>query len=224
MNFNNITHAIILFAMVASSTAFASHSEIEETVLNTLPSTLLANNQIKSLIVDELLSCKIDSVTHKATLSSRNTTNKADKFFPQSLVYLNDSVKASYNTMRNEVIKHVTKKLALSLFNFSIDGFAPENLATYVSNGTKPFLPFEFANGVKITEVTPKGRTIIYRAEMPIAKSHRYAEQLALVGKNSATAIVCNDSEIVDGLLERGIVIQYDYYDANGIFFSSFTI
>ena len=126
--------------------------------------------------------------------------------------------------MRNGVISHVTMKVAMSLLNFSVDGFAPKNLATYVSNGTKPFLPFEFANGVKITKVTPKGGTIVYRAEMPITKNHSNAAPLALAGKVSATTTVCNDMEMVDDLLGRNVVIQYDYYDSNGVFFSSFTI
>ena len=126
--------------------------------------------------------------------------------------------------MRNEVIRHVTMKVAMALFNFRVDGFAAENIATYVSDGTKPFLPFKFANGVRITKVTPKGGTIVYRAEMPIAKNHSLAAPLALAGKVSATTTVCNDMQMVDDLLGRDVVIQYDYYDTNGVFFSSFTI
>jgi len=112
----------------------------------------------------------------------------------------------------------------LSLFNLNVNGFASKNIANYVSDGTKPYLPFEFANGVKITKVTPKGDTIIYRAEMPLTKHHQYATQLALAGKASAKTTICNDMEMVDDLLGRHITIQYDYYDANGEFFSSFTI
>jgi hypothetical protein len=112
----------------------------------------------------------------------------------------------------------------LSLLNFNIDGFAAKNIAGYVSDGTKPYLPFEFANGVKITKVTPKGGTIIYRTEMPITKNHSLAKPLALAGKVSATTTICNDMKMVDDLLGRHIVIQYDYYDSNGAFFSSFTI
>jgi hypothetical protein len=138
--------------------------------------------------------------------------------------YLNDTVRTTYNTMRNGVIRHVTFEVATSLFNFNVDGFAAENIAKYVSDGTQPFLPFEFANGVKITKVTPKGGTIIYRTEMPITKDHSLALPLALAGKVTATTTVCNDMEMVDDLLGRNITIQYDYYDSNGEFFSSFTI
>ncbi|MFW5443729.1 MAG: hypothetical protein ACKE51_05410 [Methylococcaceae bacterium] len=126
--------------------------------------------------------------------------------------------------MRNGVIKHVTMKVAMSVFNFNIDGFAAKNIVSFVSDGTKPFLPFEFANGVKITKAIAKGATIIYRVEMPISKKHHLALPLALAGKVSATTTVCNDMDMVDDLLGRDVVIQYDYYDSNGAFFSSFTI
>ena len=111
-----------------------------------------------------------DTPVYEQIISSMNTPAKTDKHLPVSLEYLNDAVKATYDTMRNGIISHVTMKVALSLFNLAVDGFAPENIATYVSDGTKPFLPFEFANGVKITKVTAKGGTIVYRAEMPITK------------------------------------------------------
>ena len=59
---------------------------------------------------------------------------------------------------------------------------------------------------------------------------------LALAGKTSATSTICSDMEMVDDLLStqvklillgylgRNISIQYNYYDANGDFFSSFII
>ena len=224
MKFNAIAHTITLLAVIASSIVSAGEIEITEVALTNLPSSPIYNRQTKNLTNDEPLSCKTDAIATVDSRAIQNPDIKVDKPFSVSLEYLNDAVKATYNAMRNGVISHVAMKVALSLFNFNVDGFAPENLATYVSDGTKPFLPFEFANGVRITKVTPKGGTIVYRAEMPITKNHNLAEQLAQAGKVSATNTVCNDMEMVDDLLGRNIVIQYDYYDSNGVFFSSFTI
>ena len=225
MKFYAIAHTITLLAMFASSIANAEQTETTMKVaLNNFPSSPIVNSQAKSLTnTDELLFCRTDAAVYKQ-VSGINTPAKADKHLPVSLEYLNDAVQATYNKMRNGVISHVTMQVALALFNFGVDGFAPENIATYVSDGTKPFLPFEFANGVKITQVTPKGGTIIYRAEMPITKNHSHAAPLALAGRVSATTTICNDTEMLDDLLGRNIVIQYDYYDSNGVFFSSFTI
>ncbi|MCK5904725.1 MAG: hypothetical protein KAG86_05525, partial [Gammaproteobacteria bacterium] len=50
-----------------------------------------------------------------------------------SFEYINDEVIGSYNTMRDGVINHVKKEVVLSLLNFGVDGFAPENIAAYVS-------------------------------------------------------------------------------------------
>ena len=225
MKFYAIAPTITLLAMFASSIANAEQTETTtEVALNSFPSSPIVSSQAKSLTnTDELLFCKTDVAVYKQ-VSGINASAKADKHLPLSLEYLNDAVKATYNKMRNGVISHVTMQVALALFNFSVDGFAPENIATYVSDGTKPFLPFEFANGVKITQVTPKGGTIIYRAEMPVPKTHNHAAPLALAGRVSATTTICNDTEMLDDLLGRNIVIQYDYYDSNGVFFSSFTI
>ena len=220
MKFKTIAHTITLLIIIASNIANAGQTEVTaEATLNNFPSSPIINRQ-----ENELLSCKTDTPVYEHIISSMNTPAKTEKHFPESLEYLNDAVEATYDTMRNGVISHVTMKVALSLFNLSVDGFAPENIATYVSDGTKPFLPFEFANGVKITKVTSKGGTIIYRAEMPITKNHSHAAPLALAGRVSATTTICNDTEMLDDLLGRNIVIQYDYYDANGVFFSSFTI
>ncbi len=141
-----------------------------------------------------------------------------------SFEYINDEIKGSYNTMRDGVISHVKKEVGLSLLNFGVDGFAPENIAAYVSNATKPFLPFEFANNVKIIDVTHKGRTIVYKAEMPIHKNHDHAMELTKAGIASASDMVCNDSTMVEDLLERNVVIRYDYYDTDGVFMCSFDI
>ena len=222
MKINTISYSITLLAIIASSIVNAT--ETVETQISNMPSSLIVYSQTKTLTNDELLSCKVDSFTYDGMNSSKNTDVKVDKFPPELLNYLNDKVKKIYNTMRNGVIRHVTMKVALSLFNFNINGFAPENLATYVSDATKPFLPFKFANGVKITKVTPKGGTIVYRAEMPISKNHNHAVSLATAGMITATSTVCNDKDMVEDLLGHDVVIQYDYYDSNGVFFSSFTI
>ena len=112
----------------------------------------------------------------------------------------------------------------MSMLSFNVDGFAPENLAAYVSNATKPFLPFKFANGVRIIDVIHKGQTIIYKVEMPLHENDSHAMLMIKAGIVSATNMVCNDSALVKDLLERNVVIQYDYYDSNGMFFCSFNI
>jgi hypothetical protein len=226
MKFNRIAQTIFVLTMIASSIVNAEQQETMsmEVTLNNFPSSPIYNSQTKNFANDDLLSCKTDFVANTDIFSGQSHHIKAGKFPPASLKYMNDSVKATYSTMRNGVISHVTMKVALSVFNFSDDGFAAENIASYVSEGTKQYLPFEFANGVKITKVTAKGGTIVYRTEMPITKNHSQAAALALAGKVSATTTVCNDMEMVDDLLGRHIVIQYDYYDSNGDFFSSFTI
>ena len=218
-----IVYTITLLAIITANTVNARQAVIVKDAIISLPSSPVINSDPKNLST-ELLSCKTDSAAIKQISSSPGSGIKVDNLITESLEYMNGAVKTSYNTMRNEVIRHVTMKVAMALFNFRVDGFAAENIATYVSDGTKPFLPFEFANGVKITKVTPKGGTIVYRAEMPITKNHSHAAALALAGKVSATTTVCNDMQMVDDLLGRDVVIQYDYYDSNGVFFSSFTI
>lgn len=217
------TYSFTLFAWLTLSIATASETNIIKPVFSNLPSSPIANTHTKTK-EDDLLSCKTGSIADNALMTTQSRISKENYFLPKSLEYLNDIVQITYKTMRDGVISYVTREVALSLFNFSIDGFAAENIAGYVSDGTKPYLPFEFANGVKITSVTPKGGTIIYRAEMPVTKQHQYAEQLALAGKASAKTTICNDMKMVDDLLGRHIIIQYDYYDVNGDFFNSFTI
>ncbi len=215
-------HSIILLVLVSSSIACAEPAAAtNEVALNYFPSSPISSSRSTHVTEKQPLSCKIDSSN---SISSQRRLINVTKLFPEPMKYLNDTVRTTYNTMRNGVIRHVTLEVAMSLFNFNTDGFAAENIAKYVSDGTQPFLPFEFANGVKITKVTPKGGTIIYRTEMPITKDHSLALPLALAGKVTATTTVCNDMEMVDDLLGRNITIQYDYYDSNGEFFSSFTI
>lgn len=215
MKLNNIIHALLLLAILISDAANAELPSLTGSALDRLPSSPLTSHPTISP-----LSCKADAKTNgQATF-----TQQKSSAIPVSLEYLNDRVKVTYSTMRNGVIAYVTKKVALSLLNFSIDSFSAENIANYVSEGTRPYLPFEFANGVKITKVTPKGSTIIYRAEMPINRSHNLASPLALAGKASASTTICTDMKMVDDLLGRDIVIRYDYFDSSGVFFSSFTI
>jgi len=59
---------------------------------------------------------------------------------------------------------------------------------------------------------------------MPINRNHTQALALAIAGRDSTMTTVCNDSKMVDDLLEQNLIIQYDYYDSNGHFFSSFSI
>ncbi len=223
MKIKTIVYSFALLIEAILNTATASETNIIKPVFSNLPSSPIAITQTTRMD-NELLSCKTASIANTLLIEAQSSISQKDNFLPKSLEYLNDIVQDTYNTMRNGVIRYVTQEVALSLFNFSVDGFAAENIASYVSDGTKPYLPFKFANGVKITKVTPKGVTIIYRTEMPITKHHRYATQLALAGKASTKTTICNDMEMVDDLLGRHIVIQYDYYDANGEFFSSFTI
>jgi len=216
MKFNNI----VLLTLLLSGAANADLPNLVTTSFNHLPSSAIPKIETKT----KALSCKADTITNEQTIPSHLTKAKVDNPPPISLEYLNDKINTTYSTMRNGVISYVTKQVAFSLLNFSINGFSAENIATYVSEGTKPYLPFEFANGVKITKVTPRGSTVIYRTEMPINKTHKLATLLALAGNVSASTTICTDITLVDDLLGRDVVIQYDYYDSNGDFFNSFTI
>jgi len=167
--------------------------------------------------------CNVDSVYADAE-SNKRTQVQVDNSALVSMEYINEEVKGAYNTMRDKVISHVKAEVVLSLLNFNVNGFAPENIAAYVSDATKPFLPFKFANGVNIIDVTHKDKTIVYKAEIPIHKNHNYAVLLTKAGIASATTKVCNDSTMVEDLLERHVVIQYDYSDSNGVFVCSFNI
>lgn len=143
---------------------------------------------------------------------------------PASLKYLNKEVQGTYDVMRDNVINHVKKEVILSLFTLNENGFAPKNIASYVSAATKPFLPFSFANGVKIVDVMHKEGTIIYKAETPTHINHNHTVLLTKAGIASATQTVCNDSTMVEDLLARDVIIQYDYYDTNNVFICSFNI
>ncbi|MEE9426289.1 MAG: hypothetical protein V3V18_15130 [Methylococcales bacterium] len=59
---------------------------------------------------------------------------------------------------------------------------------------------------------------------MPIHKNHDHTIKLTKTGIASASNTVCDDSNMVEDLLERNVVIQYDYYDTDGVFMCSFDI
>ena len=221
MNLITLSKTILLLAIIVPSSVSATHTTKVESHLDRQYSSTIVNHSTKTSINDKPLSCSVEEDSHEDVMPKQS---KAVNNFPVSLMYLNDTVKEKYKTMRDGVINYVTTEVALSLFNFSINGFAAENIASYVSEGTKQFLPFEFANGVKITDVSPKGGTIVYRTEMPISEENNYALPLAGAGRVSAISTVLNDKEMVDDLLKRNVVIQYDYYDSKGAFFCSFTI
>lgn len=110
--------------------------------------------------------------------------------------------------MTDAVSQHVAVSVAMSLFSFDSSSLSAENIVSHISMGTQSFLPFSFANGVEITGAKAEGSTIVYRTKMPISKSHQQAKSLALAGRVSAVAYVCNDASMVDGLLKRHIVFN----------------
>ncbi|NOQ76967.1 MAG: hypothetical protein GQ475_04085 [Methylococcaceae bacterium] len=215
MKYNTLRLAVIWIAIMttgfvnrASAGAGAETQDIEHSLLTTK---------------NESSTCNIDSV-YVDTLVSRSSHVKIDQNFPAALEYFNDDVTGTYNSMRDKVISHVKAEVIASLFNLNVNGFAPENIAAYVSEATKPFLPFKFANGVRIIDVTHKEGTIVYKAEIPMHKNHNHALLLTKAAIASASTTVCNDSTLVEDLLERKIIIQYDYYDSNGVYMCSFNI
>lgn len=223
MKIISIISSLVLFISFSLSTVTARETNIITPTFSDLPSSPITNT-LTNHSRSEFFSCEADSTTNNLHIATQSRFVTHKTLLPKTFEYLNEIVKVTYKTMRNEVFSYVTKKVALALLNFSVDGFSAKSIAIYVSDGSQPYLPFKFANGVKITKVTPKGGTIIYRTEMPITKNHQFATQLALAGKASAKTTICNDMEIVDNLLGRHINIQYDYYDSNSVFFSSFTI
>ncbi len=223
MNHNLINPIIILSAIFAFSMVNVAQAKTAGEQQNNLHSLSTSGDLSKPLTNSVPSICRVDSV-YVDTLANQSAKVKVDKNFPASLEYFNDKVKGAYNSMRDKVISNVKTEVITSLFNLTVNGFAPENIAAYVSKATKPFLPFKFANGVKIIDVTHKNGTIIYKAEIPMHENHNHALLLTKAGIASATNTVCNDSTLVEDLLEREIVIQYDYYDSNGVFMCSFNI
>ena len=172
----------------------------------------------------DLHMCKVDAVGYMQTISRKLPMSPLEGSSVISLNYLNTVVQGRYTEMTDAVTQHVAVNVAMSLFSFNSESLSAENIALHISMGTKPYLPFSFANGVEITDANSQGNTIIYKTRMPISKTDQQAETLALAGRVSTVASVCNDEAVVDDLLKRHIVIQYDYYDSNDEFVSSFTI
>jgi len=172
----------------------------------------------------DLHMCQTDAVGYLKVISKGLPMSRIQSDSGVSFKYLNTIVKSDYIKMTDAVSQYVAVKVALSLLSFNSNSLNAENIAAHISTGTKPFLPFNFANGVKIIDANSKGKTIVYKTKMPITEAHQQAEKLALAGRISTVAYVCSNAAMVEDLLERHIVIQYDYYDANGDFFSSFTI
>jgi len=172
----------------------------------------------------DLQMCKVDAVGYIAKISGKIPLSKVKDDSSVSLEYLNLTVKNDYIKMTDAVSQHVAVNVAMSLFSFDSGSLSAENIVSHISMGIQPFLPFSFANGVEITSAKAKGSTIVYRTKIPISKTHQQAESLALAGRVSTVASVCSDAAMVDDLLKRHIVIQYDYFDSKGNFMSSFTI
>ncbi|MCK5189510.1 MAG: hypothetical protein KAR12_05600 [Methylococcales bacterium] len=208
---------IILMTLSNNNVAYAEKAGVES---DNLHSSIALS---KLITKGALGKCNVDYF-YADKNANESSNGKMDQSAPVSLEYINDEVKGTYNVMRDKVISHVKTEVVMSLLNFNVDGFAPQNIAAYVSKATKPFLPFNFANGVKIIDVSHKDGTIIYKAEVPIHKNHEHTVLLTKAGIDSATTTVCNDSILVEDLLERNVVIQYDYYDSKGVFICSFNI
>jgi len=172
----------------------------------------------------DLQMCKVDAAGYIAKISRELPMSAIKNSTSISLEYLNKAVTTDYNKMTDAVSQHVAVSVAMSLFSFDSGSLSAENIVSHISMGTQPFLPFSFANGVEITSAKAEGSTIVYRTKMPISKTHQQAKSLALAGRVSTVAYVCNDAAMVDDLLKRHISIQYDYFDSKGDFVSTFTI
>lgn len=172
----------------------------------------------------DLKMCKVDAAGYIAKIARQLPMSAVTNNSSISLEYLNAGVTTDYIKMTDSVSHHVAVSVAMSLFSFDSGSLSAENIVSHISMGTQPFLPFIFANGVEITSARAEGRTIVYRTQMPISKTHKQAKSLALAGRISTVAYVCNNAAMVDDLLKRHIVIQYDYFDLEGDFVSSFTI
>ena len=198
-------------------------SIITSSVVNMTPAGAVGEKQDNlhslSTTKDVPSTCNIDSV-YIDTLANQSIKVKIDKDFPASLEYFNDDVKRIYNSMRDKVISHVKAEVISSLFSLNVNGFAPENIAAYVSDATKSFLPFKFANGVKIIDVTHNDETIVYKAEIPTHKNHNHALLLTNVTVvDDIDTIIVN----IDGfnLLEIG----HSYFaEAEGILHDMFDL
>ncbi|WP_428354871.1 hypothetical protein [Methyloprofundus sp.] len=195
----------ILLAFISFATYSADQINLAKPTFNNLPGSPIYKNSAAGSANTNLLLCKTDTAALEQLILNRKSPAEENRQPIVSFEYFNEPVKAAYTTMSNGVTRHVTMAVAKSFFDFSIDGLAPKSIANFVSIGTQAFLPFEFANGVKITQVVSRGSTVIYRTEMPIAQNHSQVEHLALAGRVSTTSSVCNDNTMVTDLLERHI-------------------
>ena len=223
MKHNLISSAIMLVVIFTSSIVNMTQAETIGKKQDNIHLSSTSSDLSKSFTKVAPSTCKVDSI-YVDTLANQSRNVEIDKTFPASLEYFNNDVKGKYNSMRDKVISYVKTEVVMSLFNFNVNGFAPENIAAYASKATKPFLPFKFANGVRIIDVKHKDGTIVFKAEIPMHKNHNHALLLIKAAIASATTTICNDSTLVENLLEREVVIQYDYYDSNGVFMCSFNI
>jgi len=211
--------SLLLYLVIffTSNTAAAKPVKFTLEQLPSSPSFL----KTKKVANTNLQSCQSDFYSYDSIILSDDVDHTSNKV---SLIYLNTATKAKLSKMSSGVFQHVTMKVAASLLSFSSNALSPESIAKHISEGTQVFLPFIYANGVMITGVTSKGKTIIYRTEMPITKNNAHVADLAAAGRESAISAICDDMDQINDLLEQKIIIQYDYFDSTGAFYSSFSL
>lgn len=217
MKIYSMIYFVLFFISSTLNLAFAENIELTLSQLTLSPSFL----KTKTIANTNLQSCQSDFYIYDSVISNGITSNTKNKI---SLVYLNDTVKTQLDKMSSGVFRHVTMEVAASLLSFNSDALSPESIAKYIAAGTQDFLPFIYANGVTITQVTSKGKTIIYRTDMPITKNNSHVAELAAAGREFSISAVCDDLDKINDLLEQKIIIQYDYYDSTGAFYSSFSL
>jgi len=211
---------LIIFTLLSTSTLKLANADSSDFTLEQLPSSP-SFYKIKKPANTNIRSCQSEIYSYDAAITEANLSKSQNKV---SLKYLNNLVQSDLKKMSSGVFQHVTLSVASSLLSFNSNSLSPESIASYIADGTQAFLPFIYANGVMITEVNSKGRTIIYRTEMPVTKNNAQAAALAAAGRETAITSICDDMDKINDLLEQEIIIQYDYYDSTGAFYSSFTI
>jgi len=211
---------LIIFTLLSTNTLQLANADNLDFTLKQLPSSS-SFYKIKKTANTNIQSCQSEIYSYDAVIAEANLNQSTNKV---SLKYLNNLVQSDLKKMSSSVFRHVTLSVASSLLSFNSNSLSPESIASYIADGTQAFLPFIYANGVMITEVSSKGRTIIYRTEMPVTKNNTQAAALAAAGREIAVTSICDDMDKINDLLEQEIIIQYDYYDSTGAFYSSFTI
>lgn len=215
-----IIQLLYLFLFCISNFNNMANAESAEIILEQLPSSPNFL-KIKKVANTNLQSCQSDIYNYDSIISDNTAIQSERKI---SLTFLDDTTKATLNKMSSGVFRHVSMQVAASLLSFNSNALSSENIAKYISDGTQDFLPLIYANGVMVTAVRSKGNRIIYRTEMPITKYNIIAAALAAAGRESAISAICDDMEQINDLLEQKIIIQYDYYDSTGAFYSSFSL